>query len=180
MTSGQTYLIELKGSPTDHGTLIDTTITGIYDSDGDSARWTSDDNSTVGRNAKVTFTPTSTGTYYIEASAHKRIDWDGTTVNPGAQGSYTLFLSEYRTIENDDCSNFTDTTGQIAVGSSVEAEIEAVGDRDWFAMHLVADRTYRIQVTGAFETWGQLTLGYGKIYGIYDIAGKMVSGPVDE
>ena len=65
------------------------------------------------------------------------------------------------------------------MGSSVTANVETVGDQDWFAMGLIAGRTYRIAATGAFQTSGQLTLGYGKLYGIYDAAGAAVSGPVD-
>ena len=179
LTAGKTYWIEHKGSPTDHGTLTDTAITGIHDSDGEPIRWTSDDDSGVRGNARVVFTPVNTGTYYIEASADKRIDWDGLSVAPGAQGTYTLFLSEYISDADDDHSSFTDTTGEIEVGSWVRSEIETVGDQDWFAVDLTANRTYRFSASGAFQTSGQFTLEQGKIYGIYDAHGNAVSDPVD-
>ena len=116
----------------DHGTLRHGCFLILLRStDGQPISWTSDDDSGVGTNAKVVFTPTETGSYYIEASAHKRIDWDGPSVGPGAQGTYTVFLSEYTSDDSDDYSNFTDTTGAIEVGSSVQAEIETVGDQDW-------------------------------------------------
>ena len=180
LVAGKTYWVEHKGSPTGNGTLTNTAITGIFDSEGTVVRWTRDDDSGVGYNARVVFVPTSTGTYYIEASAYKRIDWDGTSVGPGAQGTYTLFLSERTSGENDDHSNFTDTTGEISAGSSVNGSIEAVGDQDWFAMDLTAGSAYRIAITGAFQSSGEFTLGYGKLYGIYDAGGNAVSGHVDE
>ena len=179
LTAGQTYWIEHKGSPTGHGTLTDTEITGIFDSGGQPIRWTSDEDSGVRHNARVVFTPTASGTYYIEASAYKRIDWDGLSVGAGAQGTYTVFLSEYTSDDDDDHSNLTDTTGTIEVGSPVEGEIETIGDQDWFAVDLTANQSYRLNVTGAFQMSGQLTLGYGKIYGIYDDEGNAISDPVD-
>ena len=117
----------------------------------------------------MVFTPTETGSYYIEASAHKRIDGDGPSVGPGAQGTYTVFLSEYTSDDSDDYSNFTDTTGAIEVGSSVQAEIETVGDQ-----------SYLFAVTSDFETSDQRQLAHGKIYGIYDDDGNAVSDPVDQ
>ena len=180
LTAGQTYVFMHQGSPTDHGTLTDTAITGIFDTDGQPIRWTSDDDSGIGTNAKVVFTPTETGTYYIEASAHKRFDWDGPPVGPGAEGTYTIFLSEYTSHDSDDYSNFTDTTGAIEVGSSVQAEIETVGDQDWFAVDLTANRSYLFAVTSDLETSDQRRLMRGEIYGIYDDDGNAVSDPVDE
>ena len=180
LTAGQAYWIEHKGLPSDHGTLTDTEITGIFDPDGQPIRWTSDKDSGLRGNSRVVFTPTETGTYYIEASAHKRIDWDGPSVGYGAQGTYTLFLSEYTSGVSDDHSNFTDTTGDIEVGSFVQAEIETVGDQDWFAVDLTANQTYTLAVSSDFQTSGQRKLVHGKIYGIYDVDGNVVSDPVDQ
>ncbi len=178
LTSGQTYWIEHKGRPTEHGTLTNTAITGIFDAAGSSVRWTRDDDSGVGGNARVVFTPTSTGRHYIEASAYKRIDWDGTSVGRGAQGTYSLFLTEYSSGEDDDFANFTNTTGQVQVGASIQAEIETVGDQDWFALELTAGHDYRIAITGAFQASSEFTMGYGKIHGIYGADGSPAEGHV--
>ena len=61
LTSGQTYWIEHKGRPTEHGTLTNTAITGIFDAAGSSVRWTRDDDSGVGGNARVVSLPRAPG-----------------------------------------------------------------------------------------------------------------------
>ena len=179
LRAGRTYLIDHKGKPTGHGTLTNTAITGIFDSRERLIRFTEDNDSGVGLNAKLLFTATTTGRHYIEASAHKRVDWDGLTVGPGAKGTYTLFVSDYTPPNGDDYSSFTDTAGRIFVHSSATGEIDAVSDHDWFAVEMVAGNKYRIEAAGASQTSGALTLGFGEIRGIYRSNGKPVRNAID-
>ena len=48
----------------------------------------------------------------------------------------------------DDFTNGIDTTGRVAVGGTANGNIETGGDRDWFAVELVAGRTYTIDLQG--------------------------------
>ena len=86
--AGRTYQIDLRGSPTGDGTLADTFLRRILDSEGnkstgDGSNRTYNDNYGGSANSRVTFTATESGTYYIEASG----DRDET-------GTYTLSVTD--------------------------------------------------------------------------------------
>ena len=49
----------------------------------------------------------------------------------------------------DDCSADLQTTGAVAVGGSATGTIETAYDQDWFAVELVAGRTYRFDLQGS-------------------------------
>ena len=83
LVAGCTYTIDLRGSPTDHGTLSDPYLYGIHDADGNRIPGTRDDDHGIGRNSWVEFTATTTGTHYIAAGAFLF-----------RQGTYTLEVSE--------------------------------------------------------------------------------------
>ena len=70
LVAGQTYTIELRGSPTADGTLSDPLLYGIHDADGNLIANTTNDDGGDGRNSKVTFTATESGTFYIAAGAY--------------------------------------------------------------------------------------------------------------
>ena len=70
LVAGRTYVINLRGSPTDDGTLSDPFLRGIYDADGNRISNTMDDDGGQGYNSRVTFTATESGTHYIAAGAY--------------------------------------------------------------------------------------------------------------
>ena len=70
LVAGRTYVIDLRGSPTDDGTLSDPYLRGIYDSDGNRISNTANDDGGQGLNSQVTFTATESGTHYIAAGAY--------------------------------------------------------------------------------------------------------------
>lgn len=65
LTAGTTYRFEALGTDTSNGSLADPYLE-IYDNSG--ANLKSDDDSGAGFNADLTFTPASSGTYFIAAS----------------------------------------------------------------------------------------------------------------
>ena len=69
LVAGRTYVIDLRGSPTDDGTLSDPYLGGIHDSDGNLIARTTNDDGGEGYNSRVTFTATGSGTHYIAAGA---------------------------------------------------------------------------------------------------------------
>ena len=69
LEAGRTYVIDLRGSPTDDGTLSDPYLGGIHDSDGNLIARTTNDDGGQGYNSRVTFTATESGTHYIAAGA---------------------------------------------------------------------------------------------------------------
>ncbi|MFA6137408.1 MAG: pre-peptidase C-terminal domain-containing protein [Sulfurimonas sp.] len=70
LAAGQKIQVDLKGSPTNSGTLADTLIGGIYNSNGTLQVNTINDDFGGGRNSQVTYTANTAGTYYIEAKAY--------------------------------------------------------------------------------------------------------------
>ena len=63
LTAGQTVVIEARGSASGGGTLFDPDLY-VYDASGNYITYNWD--SGVGRDAALSFTPTTTGTHYLE------------------------------------------------------------------------------------------------------------------
>ncbi|MYB76787.1 MAG: hypothetical protein F4X83_06780 [Chloroflexi bacterium] len=77
----------------------------------------------------------------------------------------------------DDFTNNTSTVGTVAVGGFTTGDIETSEDQDWFAVELVAGRTYRIDLEG--DVTGSGTLNNPHLYGIYDADGNRIPGTTD-
>lgn len=84
LVAGVTYQIDLEGSRTGSGTLIDPFLTGIFNSNNVSVAGADDDAGVV-TNSRIIFTPTVSGTYYIGAS-----HFDNTSLTD--IGTYTLYV----------------------------------------------------------------------------------------
>ena len=78
LVAGRTYVIDLRGSRTDDGTLSDPYLGGIHDSDGNLIPRTTNDDGGEGYNSRVTFTATESGTHYIAAGAAGVFSGQGT------------------------------------------------------------------------------------------------------
>ena len=160
-----TYRIEIKGSWTDHGTLRDTRIAGIYDSNGNLIDGTVDDNSGIDVEARTIFTAPTAGTYYIAATGGER------PFPAQNSGTYTVEVAE---VGGDDYAADTTTSGSVEVDGSTTATIERLGDLDWFAVTLEGYTTYRFDLEGIGDDWRLLE---GKfIRGIYDSNGDLFAG----
>ena len=83
LVAGRTYVIDLRGSPTDDGTLRDPLLHGIYDADGNRISGTLNDDGGQGYNSRVSFTATESGTHYIAAGAYS-----------SRQGTYELEVTD--------------------------------------------------------------------------------------
>jgi hypothetical protein len=163
LQAGRTYQFDLEGDRTDAGTLYNPYLRGLHDSDGVLLAGTTDDNSGPGLNSRVTFTATEGDTYYVSAGAHV-----------GGEGTYTLRATDITDGISDDYTAGTDTAGTVAVGGSATGEIEFNGDRDWFAVTLEANKTYRFDLKGSDSGAGSLYDPY--LHGLYDSDGNRISG----
>ena len=83
LVAGRSYVIDLRGRPTGDGTLRDPYLRGIHDADGNLISGTTNDDSGEGRNSRLSFTATETGTYYIAAGAFS-----------SRQGTYELEVTD--------------------------------------------------------------------------------------
>ena len=78
----------------------------------------------------------------------------------------------------DDYSADIHTGGSVAVGGSATGEIETARDFDWFAVELVAGRTYVIDVEG--DDTGAGTLRNTVLRGLYDADGDLIADTRDK
>ena len=177
LVGGQRYRIDLRAWWSEHGTLFDPYLHGVYDSDGRRISGTWDDNGGYGRESHLTFTPSADGTYYIAAGAYY------TGIGGSVwTGSYRLFVEA----PVDHESAGTDTDGTVAVGDSTVGEIDYQDDRDWFAVELEAGGVYRIDIKGSWSDQQgtlhdpYLSLQDPRLYGIYDANGNLIPDTQDE
>ena len=163
LEAGKTYRFDLKGSPTDAGTLSNPFLNGLYDAAGDLIAGTTNDNDGTGYNSRVTFTATEDATYYVAAGAYESLT-----------GTYTLSVSEVR----DDFLAGTDTAGTVAVGGSATGRLDFGGDVDWFAVTLEAGKTYWFDLEGRPTSAGSLSEPY--LRGIHDADGNLIADTTDD
>ena len=83
LVAGRTYQFDLTGSPGGGGTLPDTFFRAIYNSAGQYQANSYNDDFDGGRDSRVTFTPTESGTYYARVSGDR-----------DEVGSYTLSVTD--------------------------------------------------------------------------------------
>ena len=83
LVAGRTYQFDLTGSPGGGGTLPDTFFRAIYNSEGQYQADSYNDDFEDGRDSRVTFTATESGTYYARVSGDR-----------DEVGSYTLSVTD--------------------------------------------------------------------------------------
>ena len=83
LVAGRTYQFDLTGSPGGGGTLPDTFFRAIYNSEGQYQSDSYNDDFDGGRDSRVTFTATESGTYYARVSGDR-----------DEVGSYTLSVTD--------------------------------------------------------------------------------------
>ncbi len=86
LVGGVTYQIDLEGSRTASGTLLDPFLTGVFNDRGFQVA-TQDDDDGVSTNSRILFTPSTSGTYFIGASSFNNVSLTDI-------GSYTLYVEE--------------------------------------------------------------------------------------
>ncbi|MBZ2208302.1 DUF4214 domain-containing protein [Massilia soli] len=125
LQAGKSYVFEMASgrAGTGVGMAISTVAGGVY-SEG-------------GMLLSHTFTPQSSGTYYVSASA-------------GPTGGAFTFKA---TLETDDFGVTAATAGKLVIGSSVSGKLTSGGgDRDWFGVTLTAGQRYSFTTASADAT----------------------------
>lgn len=139
LTAGTTYGIRLNGAPTKRGTLADPILTGLFDSAGVYIPDTFVDDTSSSLNAKLFYTPTTTGTYYVAADGYDRF-------------TGTMRLS----VTFDNIGNTNPTAGTLTVGTPVEGTIDTPTDIDRYGVTLLASTTYYFRMLGLHAGNGDL------------------------
>ena len=168
LVAGQTYRINLQGASSLRGTLANPNLYGIYDANSELLAGTTNDNGGRGADSRVFFTASETGTHYIAAGASG--NWTGT---------YRVTVKDITHTFTDDFATGIGTTGTVAVDGRARGEIDQKGDRDWFAVELVAGREYLIDLQGSWG-WRHGTLNDAYLYGVHDPRGELIAGTTND
>ncbi len=144
LTAGQTYHFELQGNSSSSGTLSDGYLRLLNSASGPGTVVALDDDGGVGANSRIVYTPTASGTYYLQAGAFADF----------GSGTYRVFAhaDEYRdTVEG------TGAAGAIDTGASRSATLQVASDHDIWGTTLISGLTYTIQERGSASGGGTLT-----------------------
>ena len=131
LTAGVTYTVQTSSDGTGTDAFLN-----VRDATG-ATILTSDDDSGDGVNSLLTFTPTTSGVYFIDAG----------TYNNETTGSYHLFVAAAVPF-GDIVANSTATTATLAVAGTTNGNIDSNGDHDFYAITLVAGETYIFRTAG--------------------------------
>ena len=113
LVAGVTYQIDLEGSATNSGTLLDPLLLGIFNSNNVQVSATSNtiDDGGVALNSRILFTPTVSGTFFIAARSFPNSPGAGTDV-----GSYRLFIdTEENSTRPDSSLSAVADTGNVFI-----------------------------------------------------------------
>ena len=140
LTAGTNYTITLTGS-----TLIDPFLEVL---DSSKAVLNYLDDSGLSLDPSLTFTPATSGTYYLAARA---------SGNTGT-GSYSLNITA------DTIPGNTSSLQTLAIGTSATSAIDFAGDTDWWRATMLTGYGYQIWVEGNQNGFGNLVDPYLAIY----------------
>ena len=136
--AGTTYVLEALGN-----SLADPTLT-LFEQDGTTIL-DFDDDSGAGANAKLIFSPTVDGIYFLKAEAF----------DMNATGTYNVSIL---TSDYDDHGNNYTTATAVTVGDTVLGNIEKSGDTDWFSFNGLGGSDYVIETVLGTLADSQITL----------------------
>ena len=171
LEAGTRYQLDLEGADTGRGTLADPHL-GLYDNIGSHLQGDNgqlgDDNSGVGANARMIYTPDASGDFYPVV----------TEINDNLTGAYTLsviLLGANGASEADtDFPADNTTSGRVEVGASATGNIGIANDYDWFRVDLEAAKAYQIDLKGIGGGGGTLENPY--LLNIRDSSGTEIDG----
>ena len=110
--AGKRYQIDLEGTSTGRGSLVDPWLPGIYDSSGNEIPGTQNDDGGVGLNSRVEFTPDASGTYYVAAAEANEVEL----------GIYALSVRDVSPPATPHLEGDTDLAGNATTTGEVEVD----------------------------------------------------------
>src|SRR3954454_20012065 len=141
LAAGTTYKFDVEGSSSGQGTLS-TAYFAVLNSSG-SARTPYVYDGGPSSSAEIVYTAPVSGTYYLDVGA----------LSSSATGTYKVSAASLGAIPDDYAASSL-TTGVLAIGGSINGEVETTGDRDWLRVTLAAGTTYKFDVEGSSSGQG--------------------------
>lgn len=156
LVANTTYTVRLQGAHTKRGTLYDPVLVGVYDSNENLIADSFVDDVGELRNARYTFTPTTSGRYYIAADGYDRF-------------TGTMKLA----VTTDYIGTTNATSRALTIGVAEEGTIDFASDVDYYRVSLNPSTTYYFRMLGFYSRNGDLA--DPNIGGIYTSAGAAVT-----
>lgn len=150
--AGTRYQIDVEGISSGGGSFHQPHVY-VYDGPTATNLITSDKGRGVGLDARVHHIADDTGTIYL------RLD-DANRSDPGG----TFKISVKNATNDDDHGDNSGTASSLGFGSTVNGELEIVGDSDWFAVNLTAGNIYTVDLKGESNIAGTLLDPYLRLY----------------
>lgn len=134
LVAGQTYTFSIDPSgPGGAATDFEDSFLRLRSAAG--ALLASDDDGGLNTHSNLTFTATSSGTFFVDVG----------TYNDTETGTFRVLAVNAGTSGADTVAAFSGTTGTIAIGGQVNSAINTVGDQDWYAVTLTAGQRYQFR-----------------------------------
>ncbi len=175
VAEGRSYVIEMRGADTDDGTLLETRLWGMANTEGEDK--TDDEyldvydaygdiSSGSGRNSWMVFTAVETGLVYIDVSSNNAMDVDLdacpiTSHYPARQtGSYEVEVTSVTGVLPGQSG-----ATPISVGASFAGIFDEF-ERRWFVVSLTSGVEY--ELVNSYGSHERSKLNFPVIYGVYD------------
>ena len=142
LVADRVYQLSAEGMASHGGTLADPYLR-VFDSAGRLLDFANGGG--AGTDAMLYFAPTTTGTYYLEASAN----------DERGMGTYKVSAVQ-RDRPADDVPNNMGTGVTLNAGDSFEGELLTHNDQDWFKISLTGQENYVFRVRASESGYGSL------------------------
>ena len=119
----------------------------------------------VSADTEISYSGLSAGDYYFKVASKGFFTSD--------QYNFTVNLNVEDTISDD-----INTLATLSSGSPVSGLIDSKGDKDWFAIDLAANRSYKFSLEGGQNDKG--TLFDPVIAGVYNSSGSLIPGTTND
>lgn len=153
LTSGTQYTIDLTKLSTSQSALSNPYIAGIYNTNGTLISGTTDDNSGGNNNSHLTFTPATSGTYYICADGTGRSTGDYLlSVEESADSTQWTVMTYMSADNNLEAAALADVNEMEAAEESVTITMTCILDRSRY--YSSADGNWSNTREGVIESDG--------------------------
>ncbi|MFT7286670.1 MAG: subtilisin family serine protease, partial [Halieaceae bacterium] len=133
LQAGVTYTIDVSGSTSGGGTLMDPTLE-VFSSASEAVAF--NDDGGPGLEPSLIFTPNASGSFFAAVRAFGADD----------TGSYTVSISADEDV--DAIPGDASTGATLVAGENLTNSIDFADDQDWFAVTLTAGEQYEFNLTG--------------------------------
>ena len=153
--------------------LVDPLLAGVIGPDLARLPGAYDDHGGLARDARIEFTPSTTGSHYVEVgSVYYSTGVYEVRVSDLTSGPADTINEVYPPLQHR-CSEAA-THSTLSLGVDVDGEISNLGERDWYKLTVPAETVYKIEAVGALVTDG------GSILQSPDITGCVLNGDTYE